>query len=181
MRHTSIAAALALMLGLLGGCASDQNVSARRNPVLDGEVSTAIAAFKVQDAGMETFFRTAYGYAVFPTVGKGGLIVGGAHGDGQVFEEGAVVGYTELAQGTIGAQIGGQTFSEVIFFKDRGALERFKGGKLEFSGNASAVAVRAGASTAADYENGVAVFTMAKGGLMLEASIGGQKFKYMPY
>ena len=138
----------------------------------------AIAEFKRADPSMEAFFKDAYGYAVFPEITKGGIGLGGAGGDGTVFEQGSSVGSSEMSQVTIGLQLGGQTYREAIFFKDKAALDNFKGGNFEFAAGASAVAVEKGASKAAGYEQGVAIFTMAVGGLMFEASIGGQKFSY---
>lgn len=140
-----------------------------------------IATFKAKDPGMARFFDKAYGYAVFPSVGKGGIGVGGAHGKGLVFEGGAPIGRSSLSQLTIGFQLGGQVYSEIIFFKDKVALEDFKRGNFEMGAQVSAVALTAGASADASYNGGVAVFTMAKGGLMYEASVGGQKFSYKPY
>jgi lipid-binding SYLF domain-containing protein len=180
MRRAATALILALSAAA-AGCASSQSTIARRSPILDSQVESALVTFKGHDSSLETFLRNAHGYAVFPSVGKGGFIVGGAHGEGQVFEQGELVGYATLTQGTVGLQAGGQTFSEIIVFKDQIAFDRFRSGKLEFSGQASAVAVKAGASTAAAYEDGVAIFTMSRGGLMLEASVGGQQFRYVPY
>jgi len=140
----------------------------------------AIAEFKRADPGMDAFFKSAYGYAVFPEITKGGIGIGGAGGDGTVFEQGASVGSSEMSQVTVGLQLGGQTYREAIFFKDKTALDNFKKGNFEFAAGASAVAVKTGASKAADYANGVAIFTMAEGGLMFEASVGGQKFTYEP-
>ena len=140
----------------------------------------AITEFKRVDPDMDAFFTSAYGYAVFPEITKGGFVVGGAGGDGTVFEQGAGVGSSEMSQVTVGLQAGGQTYSEAIFFKDKAALDNFKKGNFEFAAEASAVAVKTGASKTADYSNGVAIFTMAKGGLMFEASVGGQKFTYEP-
>ena len=139
-----------------------------------------IANFKKKDPSMKRFFDHAYGYAVFPTIGKGAFIVGGAHGSGLVYERGKIVGRVNLSQGTVGLQIGGESYSEIIFFKDKAALERLKKEDLKFSAQASAIAATAGASATADYEGGVAVFTMGKGGLMVEASIGGQELKFFP-
>jgi lipid-binding SYLF domain-containing protein len=139
-----------------------------------------IAAFKNKDPGIKVFFDKAYGYAVFPTVGKGGMGIGGAYGKGEVYERGVLAGTSSLTQLTIGFQLGGQAYSEIIFFKDKATLDSFKSGNFEFSAQASAVAITAGASADADYSNGVAIFTLAKGGLMYEASIGGQKFSYTP-
>ena len=139
-----------------------------------------IAKFKKKDPGIKKFFDKAYGYAVFPKIGKGGFIVGGAHGKGIVYKKGAIAGRASMSQGTFGAQIGGQSFSEVIFFGTKDAFDRFTQNKLEFAAQATAVAANEGAAANADYSGGVAIFTMAKGGLMAEAAIGGQKFKFEP-
>lgn len=146
-----------------------------------------------------TFFSTAYGFAVFPTIGKGGIGVGGAHGKGRVYTQGKHVGNTSMTQLTIGLQLGGQAFSEIIFFQDKRSFDEFTGGNFEFGAEAGAVAITAGASAsasttgssagasggkhdattvAAGYNKGMATFTVAKGGLMYEAAIGGQKFSY---
>lgn len=137
-----------------------------------------VSMFKKKDKSMDKFFKSAVGYAVFSNVGKGGLGIGGMNGDGVLFENGNPVGYTELTAVTIGFQAGGQSFREIIFFKDKKVLENFKNGDLKFNAQVSAVAVTAGASADANYKSGVAVFTMAKGGLMYEASVGGQKFSF---
>ncbi len=139
-----------------------------------------IALFKKKDKGIEKFFKNSTGYAVFSNVGKGGLGIGGMNGDGVLFENGNPVGYTELTAVTIGFQAGGQSFREIIFFQNKKVLENFKNGDLKFNAQVSAVAVTAGASADANYKQGVLVFTMAKGGLMYEASVGGQKFSFEP-
>ncbi len=146
----------------------------------DREAREVIAKFKEKDPSLDKFFKESAGWAVFPTIAKGGLIVGGARGDGVVYQKDEVIGYSVVSQGTIGLQIGGQTYSEIVFFEDEAALNHFKTGNAEFSGQVSAVAVTAGASADAGYAAGVAVFTMAKGGAMLEASIGGQGFSFEP-
>jgi lipid-binding SYLF domain-containing protein len=145
-------------------------------------------------------FKASYGYAVFPTIGKGGIGIGGAHGSGRVYAEGKYVGDTSMTQITVGFQLGGQAFSQIIFFEDKRAFDEFTGGNFEFGAQASAVAITAGASaqatttgssagasggkhdasTAGGYYRGMAIFTVAKGGLMYEASVGGQKFSYTP-
>lgn len=150
------------------------------DPEAERNCQKTIEEFKDKDQKFEDYFEKAWGYAVFPTIGKGAIGIGGAHGGGLVYEKGNVIGETKMTQITVGFQWGGQAYSEVIFFKDKKALKSFKYGEIEFSGQASAVAVTAGASADIAYENGVAVFTMAKGGLMYEASIGGQKFKFIP-
>ena len=154
-----------------------------------------------QNAGESgTFFSHAYGYAVFPTIGKGGIGVGGAHGKGRVYEQGAHIGDTSMTQVTIGFQLGGQAFSQIVFFEDKRALSEFTGGNFEFGAQAQAVAITAAAGataattgatagasggkndavTVGKYHKRMAVFTVAKGGLMYEASVGGQKFSYTP-
>ncbi|MBT6071540.1 MAG: lipid-binding SYLF domain-containing protein, partial [Proteobacteria bacterium] len=149
-------------------------------PTSTEEVDATIAAFLKQDANMQGFFDSAHGYAVFPKIYKAAIGVGGAYGTGQVYEKGKFIGDAKLSQLTYGLQFGGQAYSEVIFFGEEDALERFKAEKMEFSAQASAVAVTAGASADAAYEHGVAIFTLAIGGLMYEASIGGQKFSFNP-
>ena len=127
---------------------------------------------------VQPFFKNAYGYAVFPTVGKGGIGIGGAHGKGIVIRGDTTVADTSLSQVTIGFQLGGQVYSQFIMFKDKTAFEHFSRGNFEMGAQVSAVAITLGASADANYDGGVAVFTIAEGGLMYEASVGGQKFKY---
>jgi len=150
---------------------------------------------------VEPFFNNAYGYAVFPTIGKGGFVVGGAYGKGHVYHDGKVTGEASLVKVSVGFQAGGQAFSEMIFFEDKRAYEEFTSGEFAFDAAASAVAITAGVqakagsegSTAsatagpatgkqakANYYKGMVVFTHAKGGLMYEASVGGQKFSFKP-
>jgi lipid-binding SYLF domain-containing protein len=133
-----------------------------------------------QDSSLKDFLAKSYGHAVFPSVGKGGVGVGGAYGRGVAFEQGNMIGFCDLSQASIGFQLGGQEYSELIVFENKAALDRFTGGKLEFAAQASAVALKAGASANANYREGVAVFTAGETGLMYEASIGGQKFTFQP-
>lgn len=147
---------------------------------IQGDVDDAIAAFKKADPSLEEKFKSAAGCAVFPNVGKGGLVFGGAHGLGYVFEGEKVIGYASLTQVTFGAQIGGQEFSQVIFFETPAALTKFRQSQFTMNAQVSAVAAAAGASQNAKYVDGVMVFTRAKQGLMAEASVGGQKFKFTP-
>ena len=144
------------------------------------EARQTIEQFKKTDAGMNKFFSSARGYAIFPTVGKGGVGVGAARGKGLVYEGGNLVGEVKLTQVTIGAQLGGQSYSEVVFLENKETMDSFKQGEFALSAQASATAAAAGASTNAKFKQGVAVFTLAKGGLMYEASVGGQKFKFIP-
>ncbi|MDB6087165.1 MAG: hypothetical protein JWN43_5046 [Gammaproteobacteria bacterium] len=146
----------------------------------------------------EVFFKNCYAYAVFPTIGAGGLIVGGARGKGHVYVGDRLVGDATMTQLSIGFQAGGEAYSEIIFFQHKRDLDQFQSGKFEFSANARAVAITAGASasigtdrassgasrgstdatTNGDYQTGMAVFTIAKGGLMYAADIAGEKFSY---
>jgi lipid-binding SYLF domain-containing protein len=137
----------------------------------------AIDALLENNPSMQRYFDAAAGYVVIPTVGKGGIGIGGARGKGLLYENGEPTAEVTMTQLSIGFQWGGQAYSEYIFFKDTGALEHFKKGNYELGAQASAVAVTAGASVDAGYESGVAIFTRAKGGLMYEAAVGGQKFK----
>ena len=130
------------------------------------------------DGLLRNLFTNSYGYVILPNVGKGGMGIGGAAGNGAVFENGVLVGMAKMTQVTIGFQWGGQAYREVIFFETKADLDHFKENRLELSAQASAVAVTAGASANAKYKDGVMIFTQTKGGLMYEASIGGQKFKF---
>lgn len=146
------------------------------------------------------FFNNSYGYAVFPTIGKAGIGIGGARGDGRVYAQGRHIGDSTMTQLSIGFQLGGQAFSQIIFFKDKRALDEFTSGNFEFGAQAGAVVITAAASagagstgpsatasggkrdatTAGQYYRGMATFIIAKGGLMFEASVSGQNFSYRP-
>jgi lipid-binding SYLF domain-containing protein len=151
------------------------------------------------DAGIETMFNSAYGYALFPTIGKAGFVVGGAYGEGRVYEQGKYIGDVVITQATVGFQIGGSGFSQVVFFQDQRALSEFTNGNFEFGAEVSAVALTAAAGAAANtagssatasggknnantkgagYNKGMATYTIVKGGAMFEASVGGQNFKF---
>lgn len=132
------------------------------------------------DKGLEGFFEDSAGYVIFPNVGKGGLIIGGASGTGVVYEQGEVIGMADLKKLSIGLQAGGQAIIEAIFFETKADLERFKEDKFQFAAGASAVAVKSGIAFNAKYKDGVAVFALPKAGLMADASVGGQRFEYSP-
>ncbi len=169
------------IIGLLGlAVISQAMVGLAAEDELSKEVATAIEAFQRADPGLKKRFAEAQGYAVFPSVAKGAIGVGGAHGKGQVFEKGKLIGLATLTQGSIGFQLGGQVYSELIFFETKDALDSFKANKFAMSAQISAVAAAEGVSRNARYQNGVMVFTLAKQGLMYEASVGGQKFKFTP-
>jgi lipid-binding SYLF domain-containing protein len=142
------------------------------------DVVATINDFQQTDTTIGKFFQDSYGYAVFPGVAKGGAGIGAANGTGEVFEQGVHVGYAELTQVTVGIQLGGQGFDEVVFFKDKQTLDEFKNGQFTLAAQVSAVAVKAGAAEKADYQHGVAVFTQPNGGAMYEVSVGGQEFDY---
>lgn len=173
---------------------------AMATPAQADRFSHTIKVFKQSEA-VKPFFNTAYGYAVFPTIGKGGFVLGGAYGTGQVYRRGQVTGKTSLIKATIGFQLGGQAFSQIIFFQDQRDYNEFTSGNFEFDAAASAVAITAGVQARAgtdgatasatvgpasgmqaetSYQKGMAVFIHAKGGLMYEVSIGGQKFNFQP-
>ena len=149
----------------------------QKNKII-ADCNTAKTEFIKSDSFMKGIFESAYGYVIFPNVGKGGVGVGGAAGNGVVYERNKMIGMAKLSQVSIGFQAGGQAYREVIFFESKKELDRFKGSQLEFSAEVSAIAVKSGASAKAKYTKGVMVFTMGKGGLMYEASVGGQKFKF---
>ncbi|MFY0593335.1 YSC84-related protein [Roseivirga sp.] len=139
-----------------------------------------LAEFEKVDAGFKKLSSNAYGYAIFPSIGKGAIGIGGAAGKGVVYKKGEVVGGVNMTQISFGFQFGGQAYSEIIFFEDSDAFERFRENELQFAAQVSAVALKSGISADAKYTDGVAVFTMAKGGLMYEAAVGGQRFKFVP-
>jgi lipid-binding SYLF domain-containing protein len=140
----------------------------------------AIQNFKRTDPSLSKFFRDSVGYAILPSVGEGGLIIAGKHGDGLLYEKGKVTGKVTMSAVTIGAQAGGGKFSEVIFFETNGALNSFKGSNYEMSAAAKASIAASGVAARAKYEQGVAVFTLPKSGAMVAAAVGGQKFKFEP-
>lgn len=148
--------------------------------VLSAEVQEAILLFRTKDPSLRRFFERSYGYAVMPKVFKGGIFVGGAHGKGHVFQRGSMVGFCSLSQATLGFTFGGEFFREIIFFQDKGDLDKFKSEEYTFSAQISAVALQAGAAAKADYEQGMLVIISTDAGLMVDASVGGQKFRYSP-
>lgn len=164
------------------------------------EYQNTIKVFK--NAGKSShFFNKSHGYAVFPTIAKAGVGIGGAYGEGHVYEHGRYIGNAAMIQASIGFQLGGQAFSQIIFFQDKRALSEFIGGNFEFGAGASVVAITAGANAqvtttgssagtsdgrnnattaATGYYKGMAIFSVAKGGLMFQAAVAGQKFSYTP-
>ncbi len=162
-------------------CTSTSGQTSKKDKQLVSDSKDGIKDFVHTDSLMKRLFSSSYGYVIFPNVGKGAIGVGGASGGGTVFEKSVVVGKAQLTQVTIGFQFGGQAYREVVFFEDKATLDRFKENNIEFSAQVSAVAAKSGASGNAKYTDGILIFTQQKGGLMYEASVGGQKFKYTPY
>ena len=172
MRLSSLLPAITVLVAPAALAGDDTLVSDARG---------VIQTFRKKDSHIEKFFSSAAGYAVFPTIAKGGFVVGGAGGDGVLFVGGHPVGKSSMGQASVGFQLGGQTYSEIIFFENASTLNAFKKGNFALAAQASAVALSAGAAATANYENGVAIFTATKTGLMYEASVGGQKFGYQPF
>jgi lipid-binding SYLF domain-containing protein len=163
---------------LLPGCSTVPEMPESK-AVLSAEVTETIAVFKTKDPEIETFFRQSYGYAVLPKVFKGALWLGGAYGKGEVYEHGKMVGYCDMSQATLGFSFGGEFFREIIFFRDRSDLTGFMSGEFAFSAQVTGVAANAGAAAKADYKSGMAVFITTDKGLMVDASLGGQKFNFV--
>ena len=174
-RYFILVGFLGIAFLLLANLSQAQN-SKDKKIINDAEV--AKAEFIRVDGLMKSLFDNAYGYVIFPNVGKGGIGVGGAAGNGAVYENGQLVGMAKMTQATIGFQFGGQAYREVIFFENKAQMDRFKENKIELSAQASTVAAKSGASANVKYTDGVMIFTQAKGGLMYEASVGGQELKF---
>lgn len=164
---------------LLAACATAP-VSVEGKAEIEKEASKTLNAAMTADPTLEPVLNASTGYAVFPKVSKAAVGVGGAYGKGVLYEGGRAVGYCDLSQATVGVQLGGQTYSEIIAFKTNEVVENFKEGNFSFAAQATAVALKSGAGANAKYKDGVAVFTMDEAGLMYEAAVGGQKFSYQP-
>jgi len=172
-----VAAAFSLLL--FSACSTAPS-STQGKADIERDAAVALAKAKNSDSTLIPILNQVAGYAVFPSVGKGAAGVGGAYGKGVLYERGRVVGYCDLSQASVGFQLGGQAYTQIIAFETQQALNTFKQGNFRFAAQATAVAIRSGAGANANFTNGVAVFTMDEAGLMYEASIGGQKFSYQP-
>jgi lipid-binding SYLF domain-containing protein len=172
-RLATMVLATCLLISVTGLAQSDE-----KKAEIVADAKAAKSEFIKADSKMSGLFSKAYGYVIFPNVGKGAVGIGGASGNGVAYEKGAQVGMAKLTQVSIGFQWGGQAYREVIFFETKADMDRFKDNRVELSAQVSAVAATAGASANAKYVEGVMVFTMQKGGLMYEAAVGGQKFKF---
>jgi len=185
----------AILITLFTCLACSSPVFADSDAKADKEDKEALAALMRSDV-VGKFHESAYGYAIFPTIGKGGFGIGGAYGNGRVYKDGKKTGDVSMTQLSIGFQVGGQAYRQVIFFQDKRAFDEFISGQFEFSAQAEAIAITSsagaqagteGLSASADanqsetrYQKGMIVFTMGKGGLMYQATLGGQKYSYTP-
>ena len=147
---------------------------------LHGMVEAIKKDWQAKDDTFDATLKGAYAYVIFPEVGKGGFIVGASHGAGEVYKKGKLIGYSKMTQTTVGAQVGGQTYAEVILFKNKKALDRFKASRFEGSAAATAIGGKKGAAAASKYKDGTAIMFLPLKGAMVEAAGGGQKFKFEP-
>jgi lipid-binding SYLF domain-containing protein len=169
----------AVTLLMMSGCSISPK-GKESQAVLDAQVTEAISVLKEKDPDIDRFFQSSYGYAVLPKVFKGGIWAGGAYGKGIVYEKGQKIGYCDMSQATLGFTFGGEYFREIVFFWQKPDMDKFKSEEYTFAAQATAVALKAGAAAKADYKDGTAVFTATDKGLMVDASIGGQKFRFTP-
>jgi lipid-binding SYLF domain-containing protein len=179
MRALVMGVAVAMLLLGSVGCSTAPRSSLDRER-LRSEADFALRQMKEADPTLEVFLDRGVGFAMFPSIGKGGMGFGGAWGRGVVYQGGTFVGFTDMTQATVGFQLGAQSYAELIVFQNELVLEQFKSGNFAFAANASAVVVTAGIAGKTDFRNGTAVFTRPNGGLMYEASIGGQRFTFVP-
>jgi lipid-binding SYLF domain-containing protein len=177
VRAVQTACFVILIMGLLAACSTAPNTPQAKTELRDTTASTLQQA-EQNDPSLTDLIRNSAGYAIFPNVGKGAAGVGGAYGKGVVYQSGNAVGYCDMTQATIGPQLGGQAYVEILVFQTQEAMDNFKSGNFTFDAQATAVALRSGTAANAKFSNGVAVFSMDQAGLMYEASIGGQKFNY---
>jgi len=177
LRCTMGLALVMTLAGLLGSCATAP-ATREDKATLVAEATSRWQQMRATDPSLGALVQRGYGYALFPDVGKAALGVGGAYGRGVVYERGQHIGYADLTQGTVGAQVGGQSFSELLVFEHKAALDRFKAGQFSFAAGASAVVLKSGVATTPNFVDGVAVVVEPIGGVMVEAAIGGQQFTY---
>jgi lipid-binding SYLF domain-containing protein len=179
MRSTTrLVVLLTLVAGLLISCSTAPSTPGARDVLLQ-QATAAMSEMNREDPGLDELTSKAYGYAVFPEVAKGGLVFGGGYGRGVVYEQGQHVGYADLSQASFGLQMGGQTYSEVIVFENKAALDLLKEGRVELAADASAVILKTGAAANARFVDGFAVFVRPIGGAMVEAAVGGQQVTFV--
>jgi lipid-binding SYLF domain-containing protein len=169
-----------LTLAMLTACSGAIPSTVAERDLLDARCKAAVNDFKAKDKSLDRLITSAHAYAVFPDVVSGAAGIGGAHGEGEVFQKGKLIGYAEVSQFTIGAQLGGQSFSQLILFENELSFVNFTHSQMEMDARVSAVAASSGAADTANYRHGVIVFTMTDAGLMFQAALGGQKFHYEP-
>ena len=174
-----VAVVLTFVAGLLISCSTAPSTREGRDDLLQQATAT-MGAMSREDPGLDDLVRKGYGYALFPEIAKGGLVFGGAYGRGVVYEQGQHIGYADLSQASFGLQIGGQTYSELIVFENKAALDRLKQGRVDLAADASAVILKTGAAVNARFVDGVAVIVRPIGGAMAEAAVGGQQVTYVP-
>jgi lipid-binding SYLF domain-containing protein len=181
MKHSMFAATLLLATFTFGlvGCSTAPKTEADRQS-LDDSVQNTLSAMRSEDPSFGDFLDKSYAYAVYPSVGKGGFVFGGAYGKGEVYQGGRMIGFSDMSQVTVGAQVGGQEYSEVVAFENQAALDKFTTKEYAFDASVSAVAIKSGVAKTARFREGVAVFKYIKGGLMADASVGGQRFRFRP-
>jgi lipid-binding SYLF domain-containing protein len=179
LSRSVVVAAITLATSLLIGCSTAPTTPAERDELIR-KAQAERQEWNRLDPGIEALAKKSHGVAFFPEITKGGLGVGGAYGRGVVYEQGQHIGYADVTQGTVGLQAGGQTYSEVIVFENKAAMDRFKQNQVEFGANASAVIAKTGAATNARFVDGVAVFVRPITGAMAEAAVGGQRVTYVP-
>ncbi len=165
-------------VGMVGCRATPETAGEKR--ALKSESEAALERMYSWGPDLEAFVDAAHGYAIFPSVGKAGLVVGAAYGRGEVFRGGEMIGYADITQATVGAQVGAQEFSELIVFETEAAMQRFIDDAFDVTANASAVILKEGAGAAWNYDDGVVIIVQPKSGAMAEATVGGQKFDYTP-
>lgn len=176
MRSLQLSAIAALALA---ACATAPKTPSGK-ATLESRAEATLQTMRAADPELESVLTGAAGYAVFPEIGKGGVVVGAAYGRGVLYERGRVTGFVELNQGSLGAQLGAQTFSELIVLRTQSAVERMKGGDFSLGGNVSAIALTTGAAASAQFQDGVAVFVLPKGGVMAELTLSGQQVNFEP-
>jgi len=179
-RFITLLTAAAMATGLAACGVTPSTGNARERSELHTDAMDTLSQFRMKDASLQEKMDSAYAYAIFPDVTTAAVGVGGGHGRGEVYQGGTLIGYADISQGNIGLQLGAQSFAELVLFQNQSTLQDFQNSTFTFDARANAVAAASGAAKTADYTNGVLVFDIPQGGLMFQAAIGGQKFRYEP-
>ena len=181
MKRMALGMGVALCSVMLAACGHTAKVgNSEDRTLLHQRAAAAMMDFRNADPTLDVLLGKAHAYAIFPRIVTAAVGIGGAHGDGEVYQNGRLIGYADVSQASIGAQLGGQKYAELVLFQNESALLDFENGTVEFDARATAVAAAKGAAATADYSRGVLVFTLPEGGLMAQAAVGGQKFRYTP-